>query len=141
MVAASQEGTADLPPNERLVRMSNAYLHFAADNANLWRALFDIEMSTDSRVPAWYLEELGRLFSFIAAPLADIFPEKNEVEAGPDDAGVVFVGARDRSAWVGKTHLGGANSTGGRNDPADTFPNRKQIVSEQRSYFYLNIVH
>jgi len=80
VVAASQEGTAALPPNERLVRMSNAYLHFAADNANLWRALFDIEMSTDTTVPAWYLQELGRLFSFIAAPLAELFPEKDEAE-------------------------------------------------------------
>ncbi len=80
VVAASQMGTAAVDPNERLVLMSNAYLHFAAENANLWRALFDIEMSTDTRVPAWYLDELGRLFSFIAAPLAELFPEKNKTE-------------------------------------------------------------
>ena len=80
VVAASQVGAENRPPNERLVLMSNAYLHFAADNANLWRALFDIEMSTDSTVPKWYLEELGRLFSYIAAPLAELFPDKDAAE-------------------------------------------------------------
>lgn len=80
VVAASQLGAENRPPNERLVLMSNAYLHFAADNANLWRALFDIEMSTDSTVPKWYLEELGRLFSYIAAPLAELFPDKDAAE-------------------------------------------------------------
>lgn len=80
VVGASQKGFEALPPNERLVLMSNAYLHFAAENANLWRALFDIEMSTDTSVPAWYLEELGRLFSYIAAPLQELFPEKDAAE-------------------------------------------------------------
>ncbi len=80
VVAASQEGTEGLDPNERMIRMATAYLYFAAENTNLWRALFDLEMSVDSRVPDWYLEELARLFAYIAAPLAELFPEKNEGE-------------------------------------------------------------
>lgn len=80
VVAASQEGTEALDPNARMILMSNAYLHFAAENANLWRALFDLEMSVESRVPDWYLQELARLFAYIAAPLAEIFPDKNEAE-------------------------------------------------------------
>lgn len=79
-VAASQQGTDGVAPNDRLVLMSTAYLHFANDNTNLWRALFDLEQSVDSNVPDWYLEELGRLFSYISAPLAEIFPEKNEYD-------------------------------------------------------------
>lgn len=79
-VAASQQGSDGVAPNDRLVLMSTAYLHFANDNTNLWRALFDLEQSVDSNVPDWYLEELGRLFSYISAPLAEIFPEKNEYD-------------------------------------------------------------
>jgi len=63
--------------NERLILMSNAYLGFASDHNNLWRALFDLQMPLDGMVPDWYLQELGELFAHIAAPLAEIFPDKN----------------------------------------------------------------
>jgi len=79
-VAASQERTKGLDPNKRMIRMATAYLHFAAENTNLWRALFDLEMSVDSRVPDWYLEELARLFAYIAVPLAELFPQKDTDE-------------------------------------------------------------
>lgn len=73
-VAASLDGR-DLSPREALVTMSHAYLHFATQNTPSWRALFDLEMSTESRVPVWYLEELGKLFALIAAPLSQVFPD------------------------------------------------------------------
>lgn len=79
-VAASVTAAADQPPRARLIAMSHAYLHFAADQAFLWRALFDVEMSADGPVPQWYLDALGSLFSFIAAPLADMFPDMPEDE-------------------------------------------------------------
>lgn len=69
-VAARSEGPAD-----QLVTMSHAYLSFAAQNTNLWRALFDLEMSTEMDVPKWYLAELGKLFALIAAPLKRVFPD------------------------------------------------------------------
>ncbi len=80
VVAASQEGTAALQPNARLILMSHAYLHFAAENANLWHALFDLKTSVENDVPGWYLEELAHLFTFIAAPLSELFPEKDAAE-------------------------------------------------------------
>ncbi|MBL4918921.1 TetR/AcrR family transcriptional regulator [Szabonella alba] len=60
---------------DQLITMSLAYLHFAQGNHNLWRALFDLDMSTDMDVPQWYLAELGALFALIAAPIARIFPD------------------------------------------------------------------
>lgn len=72
-VLASLDGPA-LPPEQQLVTMSKAYLRFAADNTLSWRALFDLEMSVESRVPDWYLAELAGLFGIIAAPLRQIFP-------------------------------------------------------------------
>ena len=63
-----------LPPRETLIALSHAYLHFAAANPRLWRALFDIKLTEDTQVPPWYLAELNRLFAFIAAPLREVFP-------------------------------------------------------------------
>jgi AcrR family transcriptional regulator len=69
-------------PQAELITMSHAYLRFAAQNTNLWRALFDLEMSTEMDVPQWYLAELGKLFALIAAPLRRVFPDytRDQVE-------------------------------------------------------------
>ncbi len=64
-------------PHQELIVMSHAYLEYAAENTELWRALFDLEMSTESHVPDWYLDELSQLFALIAAPLTRIYPNKD----------------------------------------------------------------
>lgn len=73
---AVEQGQAE-NPHQVLIVMSHAYLGFAAENTALWRALFDLEMSTESHVPDWYLAELSQLFALIAAPLARIYPGKD----------------------------------------------------------------
>lgn len=70
--ALGQSGATD--PLDRLVGVGHGYLDFATENPNAWRALFDVEMSVDQKVPAWYLEELERLFGLIATPLAQLHP-------------------------------------------------------------------
>lgn len=62
-------------PVDKLVIMGRAYLSFAHDNPNLWRALFDIEMTADSGVPEWYLADLRNLFGIIAGPLSEMHPD------------------------------------------------------------------
>ncbi len=79
-VAASLAQTKSAGPNQRLIVMSRAYLRFAADHTHLWRALFDVEMSADGPVPQWYMDALGGLFSMIAEPLSELFPDKPERE-------------------------------------------------------------
>ncbi|MDJ0822664.1 MAG: TetR/AcrR family transcriptional regulator [Paracoccaceae bacterium] len=79
-VADSLQGQQGASPNDRLIIMSRAYLRFAAEHTFLWRALFDVEMSADGPVPQWYLDALGGLFSMIAEPLAELFPDKPERE-------------------------------------------------------------
>ncbi|MBD3678723.1 MAG: TetR/AcrR family transcriptional regulator [Rhodobacteraceae bacterium] len=79
-VAASQEGLDCADPHDCLIAMSHAYLGFAAENTNLWRALFDLKMSTDTAVPDWYLEELARLFAFIHEPLQRLYPGKDAAD-------------------------------------------------------------
>ena len=74
-VAASDGG-----PTDRLIIMGHAYLHFATENPNLWRALFDIEMTADSGVPGWYMDELAHLFAIISTPLAEMRPDADTGE-------------------------------------------------------------
>lgn len=69
-------------PADRLIAMSLAYLHFASNNTNLWRCLFDLEMSVDQEVPTWYLAELERLFAFISDPLMELSPDDTPQQIG-----------------------------------------------------------
>jgi len=104
----------DTTPTERLVAMAVAYLEFASANPNLWRALFDVEMSSDRDVPAWYLEELGRLFSIIAGPLSELYPDP---EPGEIDLmtralfssvhGIVLLGLENRISAVPRKRMEG----------------------------------
>jgi len=75
-VAVQSSATDD--PHTNLIVMSHAYLAFASENTALWRALFDLEMSTDGPVPNWYLQELAAVFALIAAPLTQIYPDKTQ---------------------------------------------------------------
>ena len=70
----------DATPTETLIIIAKSYLAFASDNPNLWRALFEVEMSTEGNVPAWYLEELGRLFAIVANPITLLYPDASPSE-------------------------------------------------------------
>lgn len=73
-VAGAVIGHEAEPPERRLVILAHAYLSFAAENHYLWRALFDLELPDDDRVPDWYRTELQNLFHHIAIPVSEIFP-------------------------------------------------------------------
>ena len=110
-VSASLAGR-DLAPRDSLVVMSQAYLHFAMRNNRSWRALFDLEMSTDSAVPAWYLEELGQLFALIATPLRRLFPnwDANEIDLMTRTLfssvhGIVLLGLEKRISGVPQAQI------------------------------------
>ncbi|WP_299751205.1 TetR/AcrR family transcriptional regulator [uncultured Boseongicola sp.] len=105
---------ADTTPTERLVAMAVAYLEFAIANPNLWRALFDVEMSSDRDVPAWYLEELGRLFAIIAGPLSELHPDPAPGEIDlmtralfSSVHGIVLLGLENRISAVPRERLEG----------------------------------
>lgn len=102
----------DATPTECLVTIAKAYLDFAARNPNLWRALFDVEMSTDGDVPAWYLDELGRLFSIISAPIAELNPDASAAEVDlmtrtlfSSVHGIVLLGLEKRISGVPRERM------------------------------------
>lgn len=94
-------------PVNSMIAMSHAYLHFARDNTPAWRTLFDLEVSTEEKVPAWYLEELQNVFSLIADPLVRIFPDMSEEDVNlmtrglfSSVHGIVLLGLEKRISGV-----------------------------------------
>lgn len=79
-ITGALDATSPTDPVASLITMAKAYLRFASGNTRAWRALFDVEMSTKSAVPDWYLQELGKLFTLIAAPLRQLHPQKTQAE-------------------------------------------------------------
>ncbi|MBE1283930.1 MAG: TetR/AcrR family transcriptional regulator [Rhodobacteraceae bacterium] len=107
VVSLSLEGAGGMPPVERLVRMSHAYLGFAAEHTNLWRALFDVEMTDDGPVPDWYREALAGLFVHIAGPVSELNPDMGDEEVGLMTRalfsavhGIVLLGLQNRISGV-----------------------------------------
>ena len=78
--AAEAEGPAS--PRDTLVRIAVAYCDFAAENLELWRALFEHRMAPDKPVPEWAVDEQMNLFRHIYQPLAELFPERMPAELG-----------------------------------------------------------
>lgn len=94
-------------PNQRLIAMSHAYLAFAREHPKLWRALFDVEMRSDGPVPVWYAQAMAQLFSYITAPLVEIFPEFDSAELDlmtrtlfSSVHGIVLLGLENRISGV-----------------------------------------
>ena len=60
---------------ERLVRLADAYLGYAAANGPRWRALFQHRMADGRPVPPGFVERQLAAFSFIEAPLGELRPD------------------------------------------------------------------
>ena len=80
LTAAESAGSPS--PAETLVRIAVAYCDFAAENLELWRALFEHRMAPDKQVPQWAFEEQMNLFRHIYHPLANLFPKWTADELG-----------------------------------------------------------
>jgi AcrR family transcriptional regulator len=70
------------PPQETLVRIAIAYCDFAAENLQLWRALFEHRMETDKALPDWSVDDQLQLFRHIYKPLAALLPKRGAEELG-----------------------------------------------------------
>jgi AcrR family transcriptional regulator len=78
LTAAEQNEPAG--PARRLVRVAIAYCDFAADNLELWRALFEHRMEPGKPVPDWAIREQMEPFRHIYMPLAELFPKHSPEE-------------------------------------------------------------
>ena len=80
LTAAESDGPAT--PVDVLVRIAVAYCDFAAENLELWRALFEHRMTRGKPIPEWAVEEQMNLFRHIYHPLAALFPTRSAAELG-----------------------------------------------------------
>ncbi|WP_299151524.1 TetR/AcrR family transcriptional regulator [uncultured Tateyamaria sp.] len=111
-VATALQGKEELPATDRLIEMSYAYLDYAVMHLRLWRALFDLRMSTDMDVPEWYLAELGQLFDYIDDPVRECFPSLDESEVRlmtralfSSIHGIVMLGLENRISGVPRDQI------------------------------------
>lgn len=58
------------PFAQRLVAIGLAYLRFAIEQENAWRAIFEHHMPKNESVPDWYRERQGELFAIVERLLA-----------------------------------------------------------------------
>ncbi|WP_375305845.1 TetR/AcrR family transcriptional regulator [Bradyrhizobium sp. A11] len=79
---SAAESAGEPSPQETLVRIALAYCDFAADNLQLWRALFEHRMEADKVVPDWSVQDQMQLFRHIYQPLAALFPQRSREEFG-----------------------------------------------------------
>lgn len=75
---AESDGPAS--PGAILVRIAIAYCDFAAENLELWRALFEHRMAHGKPTPEWAISEQMDLFRHIYRPLAVLFPKRAPAE-------------------------------------------------------------
>jgi AcrR family transcriptional regulator len=78
LTAAESGGPASA--GETLARIAVAYCDFAADNLELWRALFEHRMAPGKPIPEWAIEQQMELFRHIYRPLATLFPQRSAAE-------------------------------------------------------------
>ena len=78
LTAAESEGAPS--PGEALVRIALAYCDFAAENLELWRALFEHRMVQGRPIPDWVISEQMELFGHIYRPLAALLPRRAPAE-------------------------------------------------------------
>src|SRR5882724_8220581 len=78
LIEAESEGPASA--SETLVRTALAYCDFAADNLQLWRALFEHRMALGKPIPDWAIDQQMELFRHIYRPLAVLFPTRSAAE-------------------------------------------------------------
>jgi len=79
---SAAEGGAAHTPGETLVRIADAYCDFAAQNLELWRALFEHRMEPGRAIPDWVIAEQMHLFRHIHQPLVALFPLRTPAELG-----------------------------------------------------------
>ncbi|MBR0961235.1 TetR/AcrR family transcriptional regulator [Bradyrhizobium japonicum] len=79
---SAAEGAGAPSPQATLIRIAIAYCDFAAENLELWRALFEHRMAADKPLPDWSINDQLQLFRHIYQPLAALFPERSPEELG-----------------------------------------------------------
>ena len=58
-----------------MVRLAQAYLHFASSHTLRWRAIFEHRLPEGTELPGWYLDQQRQVFAFVERPLRILQPD------------------------------------------------------------------
>jgi AcrR family transcriptional regulator len=82
-LVAADGALADRPDRdtaaERLCRLALTYLDFAVSHRRRWRAVFEHRLPPGKTMPAWYLDDQMRLFSYVEGPVGELLPGISQV--------------------------------------------------------------
>ena len=67
-------------PEIAVRNLTECYLQFTTENANLWYVLFEHVWPRDYVMPAWYPERINRLLGVLGRAMAPLFPSGAEQE-------------------------------------------------------------
>ena len=100
-----------------MVRLAQAYLHFAVAHQRRWRALFDHRLPEGDELPRWYLDQQRQIFAFIERPLRvlrpDLTAEQFELLARSLFSavhGIVALGLEEKLGAISVPRIGEADS-------------------------------
>lgn len=105
VATAAVEGKAAGP--ERAIALGRAYVDYAAENPELWLAVFDFRPAQESDPPPAFEEAVAALFALVGGCLAPFF------EAGQEQLSA----ASGRALWSGVHGISLLNVTGRLNQP------------------------
>ena len=108
VAATALEGKAE--GLERAIALGRAYVDYAAENPELWLAVFDFRPAADSPPPAAFDAAVAALFALVGDCLAPFF------KPGQED----LTAASGRVLWSGVHGISLLNVTGRLNQPAGT---------------------
>jgi AcrR family transcriptional regulator len=67
-------------PEHRVRELSERYMQFTSEYANLWSVLFEHVWPRDQAMPNWYPVRIRRLLGVLAGAMAPLFPDGSEQE-------------------------------------------------------------
>jgi AcrR family transcriptional regulator len=68
-------------PADRLAALVEGYFSFAAENTNVWMAIYDHRLPSDMPLPEEYAERRGRLTELVVSEIAGLLPIAGQADA------------------------------------------------------------
>lgn len=114
ILADLRESARNLPVEQRLCGMADAYLDFALGERNAWSALFEHRLPDGRSLPDWHRDDHYRLFAMIEEPLLELDPKLTPAQAAALARtiysavhGIVSLSIEDRLGRVDEASLRG----------------------------------
>jgi len=81
-LALTEASRGRTDPIDVLKALAFAYVDFAQNRSQLWRALFEHRLPEGQQVPDWYQQENTALLDFIIQPVAALEPDLTDQQLG-----------------------------------------------------------